>query len=89
MNHADILKILYDLDPMRSGCAENLLLDEYETQAAEIDQLINDSAPIRTAVKQVFDRWFWEGCLESGGTTSRLDEITDRLSKVDRRFSQC
>lgn len=56
--------------------------DEYEFQAQEIASMIGAGAPILEAVVQVFDKWFWEDCLISDTSTSRLDAIVEKLSKI-------
>lgn len=79
----EISSVLCELDPMRTGSTEDATMqDEYEFQAQEIASMIGAGAPIREAVVQVFDKWFWEDCLMSGTSTSRLDAIVEKLSKI-------
>ncbi len=79
--HVDeISAVLWELDPMRTGCAgDEAMRDEYEFQAEEIASLIGTGVPLRTAVVQVFDKWFWEDCLASNTDTSRLDSIINKI----------
>ena len=61
MNTDKISIVLWQLDPMRTGCTgDEAMRDEYEFQAEEIASLISDGIPIRTAIVQVFEKWFWE-----------------------------
>ena len=76
----EISAVLWELDPMRTGCAgDEAMRDEYEFQAEEIASLIGTGVPLRTAVVQVFDKWFWEDCLASNTDTSRLDSIIKKI----------
>ena len=76
----EISAVLWELDPMRTGCAgDEAMRDEYEFQAEEIASLIGTGVPIRAAVVQVFDKWFWEDCLASNTDTSRLDSIINKI----------
>lgn len=76
----EISAVLWELDPMRTGCAgDEAMRDEYEFQAEEIASLIGTGVPLRTAVVQVFDKWFWEDCLASNTDTSRLDSIINKI----------
>lgn len=80
-----ISALLWELDPMRTGCTgDETMRDEYEFQAEEITSLMNSDVPVRTAVVQVFDQWFWEDCLISGTDSSRLDAIVEKISKINR-----
>ncbi|WP_312781998.1 hypothetical protein [Acidovorax temperans] len=79
----EISSALWDLDPMRTGCkGDATMQDEYEFQSQEIVSMIGAGTPIREAVIQVFDKWFWEDCLISGTSTSRLDAIVEKISKI-------
>lgn len=83
MQTTDISSILWALDPMRTGCADNdNMEDEYDFQAQEIAELVGSGMPIRTAVVQVFDFWFWEDCLISGSRTDRLDAIVEKIAEL-------
>lgn len=79
---------LYKIDPMSTGCVENLMFDEYELEAIEIIQIINtqlsalqnpeiedlkDSAGY--AVKRVFEEQFSVGCLTQSHWLSIRDEV--------------
>lgn len=79
-----ISALLWELDPMRTSCTGDAAMqDEYEFQAEEIASLIDTGIPLRTAVVQVFDKWFWEDCLISGASTSRLDAVVEKISKIN------
>ena len=80
-----ISALLWELDPMRTGCTgDEAMRDEYDFQAEEIASLMGTGVPLRTAVVQVFDKWFWEDCLISGTDSSRLDAIVEKISKINR-----
>ena len=84
MNTDKISIVLWQLDPMRTGCTgDEAMRDEYEFQAEEIASLISDGIPIRTAIVQVFEKWFWEDCLVSGSDSSRLDAIEKTISEIN------
>ena len=84
--HVDeISAVLWELDPMRTGCAgDEAMRDEYEFQAEEIASLTKNGTPLRSAVVEIFEKWFWEDCLLSGEDTSRLDAIVEKISKINR-----
>ena len=86
INHVDAISaILWELDPMRTGCTgDEAMRDEYEFQAEEIASLMGTDIPLRTVVTQVFDKWFWEDCLISDTSTSRLDAIVAKISTINR-----
>ena len=86
INHVHAISaLLWELDPMRTGCTgDEAMRDEYEFQAEEIASLISDGIPIRTAIVQVFEKWFWEDCLMSGADSSRLDAVVNEISNVHR-----
>lgn len=86
INHVDAISaLLWELDPMRTGCTGDATMrDEYDFQAEEIASLIDTGIPLRTAVVQVFDKWFWEDCLISGASSSRVDAIVEKISKINR-----
>ena len=82
---SEISDTLWRLDPMRTGCSGNEdMRDEYEFQAEEIADLTTAGTPLRAAVIEVFEKWFWEDCLKSGTDTSRLDTIVETISKINR-----
>ena len=84
MNTDKISIVLWQLDPMRTGCTgDEAMRDEYEFQAEEISALISDGIPARTAIVQVFEKWFWEDCLVSGSDCSRLDAIEKNISEIN------
>ena len=84
--HVDeISAVLWELDPMRTGCSgDEAMRDEYEFQAEEIASLTKNGTPLRSAVVEIFEKWFWEDCLLSGEDTSRLDAIVEKISKINR-----
>ncbi len=86
INRVDAISaLLWKLDPMRTGCTgDEAMRDEYDFQAEEIASLMGIGVPLRTAVVQVFDKWFWEDCLISGTDSSRLDAIVEKISKINR-----
>ena len=85
MNTDKISIVLWQLDPMRTGCTgDEAMRDEYEFQAEEIASLTNDGMQVRAAVVEVFEKWFWEDCLISGSDSSRLDAIVEIISKIHR-----
>lgn len=83
MTVSKISDTLWRLDPMRTGCSGNDdMRDEYESQAEEIADLTTAGTPLRAAVIEVFEKWFWEGCLNSDTDTSRLDSIVEKISAI-------
>lgn len=86
INRVDAIStLLWELDPMRTGCTgDEAMRDEYDFQAEEIASLMGTGIPLRTVVAQVFDKWFWEDCLISGTSTSRLDAIVAKISTINR-----
>ena len=85
MNSSEISSVLWTLDPMRTGCAgDESMREEYEFQAEEIASLTKDGMPVRAAVVEVFEKWFWEDCLISGSDSGRLDAIVEIISKIHR-----
>lgn len=78
--------LLHDLDPINSYC--NALLDMedyYECSAAEIVRLLEKGMPLRQAVSQVFDSFFWEGCLLEARRVVNLDTLTSALEAEMQR----
>ena len=86
INHVHAISaLLWELDPMRTGCmGDATMRDEYDFQAEEIASLMGAGVPLRAAVVQVFDKWFWEDCLISGASSSRLDAIVEKILKINR-----
>lgn len=80
---AKISAVLWELDPMRTGCkGDATMQDEYEVEAQEIASLIGAGSTVGEAVVHVFDKWFWEDCLTSSSCTSHLDTIVEKISKI-------
>lgn len=70
---------------MRTGCAgDEAMRDEYEFQAEEIADLVTTGMPLRSAVIEIFEKWFWEDCMTSGTDTQRLDAIVDTISRINQ-----
>ena len=86
INRIDVISaLLWELDPMRTGCTgDEAMRDEYDFQAEESASLMGTGIPLPTVVTQVFDKWFWEDCLISGTDSSRLDAIVEKISKINR-----
>lgn len=85
MNSREISTVLWKLDPMRTSCSgDDDMRDEYDFQAEEIESLIAAGTPLRAAIVQVFEKWFWEDCLMSGSDSSRLDSIVSEISSIHR-----
>lgn len=80
MNTEELTQVLWKIDPMGTGCAEDEdMQDEYESQAREIIDLVTKGEDHRTAVIRVFDEWFWEDCLISGSREIALNKIVAAL----------
>lgn len=72
--------LLYQLDPMRTGCAQNEgMEDEYAHQASDILERLAQGEDPRQATVAVFDYWFWEGCLDSEQRQHSLSAIVSAL----------
>ena len=74
----DINEVLFTNDPMNTGCVENDLRDEYMEEAVAINQLIDmDATPLEFEVvaKTVFDKFFWDNCLDEETTSVLSEEI--------------
>lgn len=81
LNTAQLSALLYQLDPMRTGCAQNPgMEDEYAHQAEEIAERLARGEDPRAATVAVFDFWFWEGCLQEGTRAQTLDAIASALA---------
>ena len=81
----DISTALWELDPMTTCCNANEgREDEYSSEAAEIASLTNSGMPVRQAVQEVFEKWFWEDCLTSGSTPTKLDAIVEKISEISQ-----
>lgn len=73
-----INEILFLADPMRTCCVENKLEDEYMEEAVAINHLIDMDATdleIEVVVKTVFDKFFWDNCLDE-------DEVADIATQI-------
>lgn len=84
MNSNEISAVLWKLDPMRTSCAgDDDMRDEYDFQAEEIAELTANGTPLRAAIVEVFEKWFWEDCLMTSSDSSRLDAIEENISKIN------
>ena len=73
-----INEILFLADPMRTCCVENKLEDEYMEEAVAINHLLDMDATdleIEVVVKTVFDKFFWDNCLDE-------DEVADIATQI-------
>ena len=73
-----INEILFTRDPMRTCCVENKLEDEYMEEVVAINHLIDMDATdleIEVVVKTVFDKFFWDNCLDE-------DEVADIATQI-------
>ena len=74
--------MLHDLDPMGTCCRLNLEMeDEYASEAPPIARLLDSGVPLRDAVCQVFDEWFWEDCLKNRLGYEGVNVLIARLNK--------
>lgn len=81
LDTAHISALLHQLDPMRTGCAENPgMEDEYDHQAEAIAERVARGEDPRAATVAVFDFWFWEGCMTEGARAQALDAIVSALT---------
>ena len=81
----EINSILFNRDPMHTGCVENKLEDEYMEEAVHIDQLITMTQPstdICAVVKRVFDLYFWDNCLSEDEIADIAKDIQPILTKA-------
>ena len=81
----EINSILFTRDPMRTGCVENKLEDEYREEAVHIDQMIDmtySSAEIHIVVERVFELFFWDDCLYDDEIADIATDIRLILDKV-------
>lgn len=75
MNSELLNRVLFELDPARTGCKENEMFDEYETISVAVCDMVNiDKADLPYALVTVFDVMFWKGFL----STDALDNIVNR-----------
>lgn len=81
-----IAMLLYQQDPMRTGCSDcDEMQDEYEHEAAEISKRIQAGMETRQAIAEVFDFWFWEDCLRSSPDDSRIDALALAIEAIPPR----
>lgn len=81
----EINSILFTRDPMRTGCVENKLEDEYMEEAVHINHLIDmsySSTDICPVVKRVFDLFFWDNCLSGDELADIAKDIQLILAKA-------
>lgn len=76
-----IKEILYFADPMKTGCIENRLEDEYIVEAVVINHQLDENSDIETiksSVKSAFETFFWEECLSD----CDIEEIAKEIEFV-------
>ncbi|AVO49841.1 hypothetical protein C6568_11700 [Melaminivora suipulveris] len=74
-------QLLCQADPMHTGCAsEPDMHDEYWSQARDAADLTAQGMPLRQALEQVFEEWFWPGCLASERCQALLADIERQLA---------
>ena len=79
----EISTILWELDPMTTCCNANEGMEnEYSSEAAEITSLANSGMPVRQAVQEVFEKWFWEDCLLSDDRLPLLEQMVSALAET-------
>lgn len=71
-----ISKVLYQLDPMGTGCVENAQSDEYNTEADQIVSMVRAGFSVFYSVKTVFEVMFWDDCLSN----ESLNTICEHLN---------
>ncbi len=73
--------LLHALDPMGTSCRMNLdMEDEYRSEAPHIARLLSTGVPLRDAVCQVFDEWFWDDCLKTKWGEEGLSALIAKLN---------
>lgn len=73
-----INEVLFLADPMKTGCVENGLENEYIEEAISIYNIvrgISSMDEIKSSVKIVFDKFFWEGCLDDVSINDLVEKI--------------
>ncbi len=80
MDAEELLFLLWQIDPMGSGCNANEdMEDEYWSQARDIAVRLAAGEDPRSAVLAVFDAYFWDDCLLEGARTQSLAHILAAL----------
>lgn len=68
---------LYRVDPMRTGCAENNLADEYSKVADYVVEVATEhQLSLTQSLKMVFDQLFWEDALSEQAVQRLSEDIT-------------
>lgn len=68
--------ILWTLDPMNTCCNCNYnAFDEYDGEAKMIIEECESGKPLKQAVVDTFDYWFWEDCLDKPSCPFGAEEI--------------
>jgi hypothetical protein len=81
MLEVQIYTLLWRIDPMHTGCAENEGMDqEYARQAHDIAELMAQGVEPRAALLRTFDAWFWQGCLLEPERRPALEALVTALS---------
>ena len=77
---------LHRHDPMNTCCCVNEgMEDEYLGEAEDIVRRLSDGGPLRDALIQTFDRWFWEGCLLDAHRQSNVNALLASLTRFVRQ----
>lgn len=77
---AKISRTLYELDPIPTGCVENLVTDEYGYEAVEIANMLMCGFALKFSVSIVFDSFFWDDCLDDETLNTICQSLTHNLS---------
>lgn len=78
-NRQKISKILYHLDPMKTGCVENSMIDEYYFEADEIYESVVKGVSLPTSILVTFEDSFWVGCIPD----DIVSIISDSIGKIN------
>lgn len=74
----EVSSILFLADPMGTGCQENDVKDEYQSEAYKIVSLIKLWFDVQPSVIFVFEHSFWSGCLSN----VELEEIVANINEL-------
>lgn len=75
MNSELLNRVLFEIDPARTGCKENEMFDEYENISVAVCDMVNiDKADFPYALMSVFVVMFWDGFLSN----DTLDNIVNQ-----------
>ena len=80
--------LLWQADLMRTGCnVQEWMTDEYSDEAYEIIKLLDSGMNFPTALNQVFDEYFWAGCLQSKDRLAELQPLLDTVNALTDKAS--